>query len=213
MPRGKTPAAAQKRPAPACSAVRVIAGRWRGRKLEFPAVPGLRPSPDRVRETLFNWLHGPIVDARCLDLFAGSGALGFEALSRGAGRTVLVEREPLVVRALEASAERFGEPRPQIVRADAFSYLNAPAQPFDLVFLDPPFAAGWLPELCTLLEVRGWLAPRAFVYLECAASDAVVPLPEAWETVRETRAGEVRSVLARRRDPASAASGSGADDR
>ena len=211
--RGETPAAAQKKPAPARSTVRVIAGCWRGRKLEFPAVPGLRPSPDRVRETLFNWLQRPIVDARCLDLFAGSGALGFEALSRGAGRTVLVEHEPLVVRALAATAERFGEPRPEIVQADAFTYLNGRAQPFDLVFLDPPFAAGWLPELCTLLEVRGWLAPRAYVYLECAASDAVASLPGAWETLRETRAGEVRAVLARRRDPRSAASGSGADDR
>jgi 16S rRNA (guanine966-N2)-methyltransferase len=198
---------------PARSAVRVIAGRWRGRKLEFPAVPGLRPSPDRVRETLFNWLQGRIVDARCLDLFAGSGALGFEALSRGAGRVVLVEREPLVMRALEATSLRFGEPRPELVQADAFSFLNRSPQAFDLVFLDPPFAAGWLPELCTLLEVRGWLAPRAFVYLECAASDAAVALPDAWETLRETRAGEVRAVLARRRDAASTASGSGAEDR
>jgi len=211
--RGESPAAAQKKPPPARSAVRVIAGRWRGRKLEFPALPGLRPSPDRVRETLFNWLQGPIVDARCLDLFAGSGALGFEALSRGAGRTVLVEREPLVVRALEASAARFGEPHPELVQTDAFAYLNGAAQPFDLVFLDPPFAAGWLSELCKLLEVRGWLAPRAFVYLECAASDAVVPLPDAWEMVRETRAGEVRAVLARRRGAACPAVGPGADHR
>ena len=182
------------------SAVRIIAGRWRGRKLEFPAVPGLRPSPDRVRETLFNWLQRPIVDARCLDLFAGSGALGFEALSRGAARAVLVEREPAALRAMRASAERFGDPRPELVQADAFAYLKRRPEPFDLVFLDPPFAAGWLAELCKLLEVGGWLAPRAYVYLESAASAAVVTLPDAWEAVRETRAGEVRAVLARRRD-------------
>ncbi len=193
--------------------MRIIAGRWRGRRLDFPAVPGLRPSPDRVRETLFNWLQRPIVDARCLDLFAGSGALGFEALSRGAARAVLVERDPRVLSALRATAERFGEPRPQIVAADAFGYLNGPPEPFDLVFLDPPFAAGSLPELCTLLEVRGWLAPRAFVYLESAANDAVASWPAAWEAVREMRAGEVRAVLARRGDTAVPMHGRGADDR
>jgi 16S rRNA (guanine966-N2)-methyltransferase len=183
----------------ASSSVRIVAGRWRGRRLRFPAVPGLRPSPDRVRETLFNWLQGPIVDARCLDLFAGSGALGFEALSRGAAEAVLVERDARVVAALRASAAVLGEPAPAIVAADALAYLKGPARPFDVVFLDPPFAAGWLPDLCKLLEDRGWLAPRAYVYLECAAGDAAVPLPEAWEALRETRAGEVRAVLARRR--------------
>jgi 16S rRNA (guanine966-N2)-methyltransferase len=193
--------------------VRIIAGRWRGRRLEFPAVPGLRPSPDRIRETLFNWLQGPIVDARCLDLFAGSGACGFEALSRSASEVVLVERDALVLRSLRASAERFGAPLPVIVAGDAFTFLKAPSRPFDLVFLDPPFAAGWLPELCRLLEDRGWLAPRAYVYLESAASEPDVPLPDAWETLRQTRAGDVRAVLARRRGAPAPPAAGGADDR
>jgi 16S rRNA (guanine966-N2)-methyltransferase len=211
--RGKSRAAAQKKPAAGRSLVRIIAGRWRGRRLSFPAIPGLRPSPDRVRETLFNWLQGPIVEARCLDLFAGSGVLGFEALSRGASEAVLVERDGEAVKALQASAEALGAPRPAIVAADAFAFLKGPARPFDVVFLDPPFAAGWLPELCTLLEERGWLAPRARVYLESAASEPAVPLPAAWEMLRETRAGEVRAVLARRRDALASPAGDGAESR
>ncbi len=187
--------------------MRIIAGRWRGRLLRFPTALQLRPTPDRVRETLFNWLQRPIVDARCLDLYAGSGALGFEALSRGAAEVVLVERDLVVVRALRASAEALGDPHALIVAADAGGYLQGPARPFDIVFLDPPFAAGVLPELCKLLEQRGWLAPRAHVYLENSFSDAPVPLPEGWEAVRETRAGEVRGVLVQRQGAGHPAAG------
>ena len=188
--------------------MRIIAGRWRGRQLRFPAALELRPTPDRVRETLFNWLQRPIVDARCLDLFAGSGALGFEALSRGAAEVVLVERDTAVARALRGSAELLGASAALIVAAEARAFLLGPARPFDVVFLDPPFAAGLLPDLCKLLEQRGWLAPRAYVYLENAVSDAAVPLPDGWEAVRETRAGEVRAVLVQRRDAGSPATGS-----
>ncbi|MCX7058673.1 MAG: 16S rRNA (guanine(966)-N(2))-methyltransferase RsmD [Proteobacteria bacterium] len=207
MQRGKTLAAAQKKPLVTRNSVRIIAGRWRGRLLRFPTVLELRPTPDRVRETLFNWLQRPVVDARCLDLCAGSGALGFEALSRGAAEVVLVERDVAVARALRASAALLGSPQALIVVADARGYLQGLPRPFDVVFLDPPFASGLLPELCTLLEQRGWLAPRAYVYLENAVSDAVVPLPDGWEAVRETRAGEVRGVLAQRRGTADPAAG------
>ena len=191
--------------------MRIIAGLWRGRRLRFPSAMELRPTPDRVRETLFNWLQGTIVDARCLDLFAGSGALGFEAASRGAAEAVLVERDPRVAAALRESAASFATQRLAILAADAFAYLQGPPRPFDVVFLDPPFGAGRLAELCTLLEQGAWLAPRAWIYLENAASDVLVPLPQGWEAVRETRAGEVRGVLARRRDPGTQAPGNERD--
>jgi 16S rRNA (guanine966-N2)-methyltransferase len=178
--------------------VRIIAGRFRGRRIGFLAVPGLRPTPDRVRETLFNWLQGVVPGSRCLDLFAGSGALGFEALSRGASEVVLVESDPAAVGALKKTATVLGASGLVIEAADAFQYLARLPVPFDLVFLDPPFASGRLPELCTLLENGGWLAPRALIYLESAARDPSPELPESWERLRETRAGEVRATLARR---------------
>jgi 16S rRNA (guanine966-N2)-methyltransferase len=193
------------------NSVRIIGGAWRGRRIRFPSAAELRPTPDRVRETLFNWLQGVIGDARCLDLFAGSGALGLEALSRGAREVVLVEHEPRVAAALKETIAALGDGRCQLVTADAFRYLAGAARPFDVVFLDPPFAQGWLAELCKLLENGGWLAPRAFIYLEGAARDGIPPLPDPWETVRETRAGEVHGVLARRADPATRTTGAGSE--
>ena len=187
--------------------VRIIAGRFRGRRIGFRAIPGLRPTPDRVRETLFNWLQGAVPSSRCLDLFAGSGALGFEALSRGAASVVLVESDRTAVSALETTALRLGAEGVTITAADAFQYLNKPGKPFDLVFLDPPFASGRLPELCTLLEAGGWLAPRALIYLESAARDQSPTLPSQWGVLRETRAGEVRAMLARREASADATTG------
>lgn len=180
--------------------VRIVAGQWRGRRIPFLLAPGLRPTPDRIRETLFNWLQREVVDRRCLDLYAGSGALGFEALSRGAAAAVLVERDAGVAQTLTAAAAALGATQAQIVRADAQAYLAGPVTPFDLVFLDPPFALGALTELCTLLEVRGWLTPAALIYLEQAARDVPPALPENWRLIKETRAGEVRAVLARRGD-------------
>ena len=191
--------------------MRIIGGEWRGRRIRFPSVAELRPTPDRVRETLFNWLQGVVGGARCLDLFAGSGALGLEALSRGAGEVVFVEREPRVAAALAATIAALGAVRGTVVTGDAFRYLAAEPRPFDVVFLDPPFAQGRLPELCTLLENRGWLAPRAFVYLEGAARGGIPPLPAAWQQARETRAGEVHGVLARRADPAARPDGAASE--
>jgi len=199
---GKALAAPQKKRPGLSNSVRIIGGEWRGRRIRFPSAAELRPTPDRVRETLFNWLQGVIGDARCLDLFAGSGALGLEALSRGAREVVLVERDARVAAALKETIAAFGGGRSLVVTADAFRYLAGASRPFDVVFLDPPFAQGRMAELCTLLEFGGWLAPRASIYLEGAARDGIPPLPAPWTMARETRAGEVRGVLARRADAA-----------
>lgn len=171
--------------------LRVIGGAWRGRRLRFPAGPELRPTPDRVRETLFNWLAPRIVEARCLDLFAGSGALGLEAISRGAATVVFVERDPRAARALSATLTEWQARGARVECADARRYLAGPAQPFDIVFLDPPFAAGLLAPAVGALEERGWLAPGAFVYIECAAREPLPALPGTWRAFRAGRAGEV----------------------
>jgi 16S rRNA (guanine966-N2)-methyltransferase len=182
----------------ASRSLRIVAGQWRGRRVPFRPVPGLRPTPDRVRETLFNWLQRAVVGARCLDLYAGTGALGFEALSRGAACATFIEQDPVTVRSLTEVARLLGADGARILRADAKSYLATTPEPFDLVFLDPPFALGALSGLCTLLESGGWLSPTAYIYLEQSAGDALPELPANWSLVRETRAGEVRALLARR---------------
>ncbi|QIK36916.1 16S rRNA (guanine(966)-N(2))-methyltransferase RsmD [Caldichromatium japonicum] len=180
--------------------LRLIGGRHRGRRLPFPNHPGLRPTPDRVRETLFNWLAPVIQGARCLDLFAGSGALGFEALSRGAAQVIMVENAPLVVCQLRANAARLGESNLQIDQADALRWLEREAQVFDLVFLDPPYTSGLLVPAIDWLVHRGWLAVGAYLYLEAGARDGLPPLPDCLELIRDQRAGQVRYGLARVRD-------------
>ena len=181
--------------------MRIIGGEWRGRRIHFPSIDGLRPTPDRVRETLFNWLQGRTTAARCLDLFAGSGALGLEALSRGAREVVFVERDRGAAAALRTALAAFGSTRGRIVERDAAAYLAGTAEPFDLVFLDPPFAQGGLGELCTLLETRGWLAHDALIYLELATRSGRPGLPVGWSLRRDTRAGDVQGLLAQRRAP------------
>ncbi len=176
--------------------LRIIGGRWRGRRFPVPDLPGLRPTPDRVRETLFNWLQPVIVGARCLDLFSGSGALALEALSRGAAEAVAVESNASAVAALRAAAARFGAEGLRIDHADALSYLKGTPRPFDVVFLDPPFAADLLVQAQAALG-RGWLAHPAWIYLESAPGQAGDGLPEGWETWREKRAGDVVFRLAR----------------
>ncbi|MDJ0862251.1 MAG: 16S rRNA (guanine(966)-N(2))-methyltransferase RsmD [Gammaproteobacteria bacterium] len=174
--------------------IRIIGGRWRGRRLVVPDVPGLRPTPDRVRETLFNWLAPAVHDARCLDICAGSGALGFEAASRGASSVTLVEHLPLVVSALREQAIRLDANMLEIVAADAITWLQGPPRTFDIVFLDPPFGQGLLPRYLELLSQRKWLAPRAHVYLETELDQPL--LPEGWQLTRSRRAGQVRYHLA-----------------
>jgi len=184
--------------------LRIIAGSWRGRKLRFAPVPGLRPTPNRVRETLFNWLQPVIHGARCLDLYAGSGALGIEAASRGAAAVVLVDRDPQVVRVLREQLQLLDAGQVQVLQADVGSWLSGTPEPFDIVFLDPPFRAGLLPAAIGQLEAGGWLAPEAWIYLE--AEQGLVPdLPDNWELYRSKRAGQVGYHLARRRPPVPAA--------
>jgi 16S rRNA (guanine966-N2)-methyltransferase len=178
--------------------LRIIGGAWRGRKLEFPANDAIRPTPDRVRETVFNWLQNDIVGARCLDLFAGSGALGFEALSRGASAVTFVERDVGIGRYLRATAERLGTTQADVQLADASQWLGGAPRPFDVVFLDPPFAAGLLTNVCEQLEQHGWLASPALIYMECAAGDGAPVLPAGWELIKSKTAGQVGYHLARR---------------
>ena len=177
--------------------LRIIAGAWRGRKLVFAPVTGLRPTPDRVRETLFNWLGLSVHGARCLDLFAGSGALGLEAASRGAAAVVLVDSDPLVARTLQEQVGVLDARQVRIVRAACERYRQGTAEPFDLVFLDPPYRQGALPGCMELLEQRGWLATDAWIYLE-AERGLVPPFPANWEPYRSKTTEQVGYHLVRR---------------
>lgn len=176
--------------------VRIIGGSLRNSRLLVPAMDGLRPTPERVRETLFNWLTPVLSGARGLDLCAGTGALGIEALSRGAASVRLIERDPRVAQALRANLERLHATGGTVVVGTAQDMLRGPAQPFDLVFLDPPFALDLWHELAQLLDVGGWLAPSALVYVE--SPDGLPPaLPPSWQVHRQGRAGAVRFGLYR----------------
>ena len=175
--------------------VRIIGGRWRSRKLRFPDAPGLRPTPGRVRETLFNWLRNDLDGARCLDLYAGSGALGFEAASRGAGRVVMVESAPAVAAALLHNRDLLTAAAVEVVRADAARYLAGPVERFDLVFLDPPFQRNCLVPACRALDEGAWLAPSAQVYLEAEPDALLAGLPPSWHLHRSGKAGDVAYFL------------------
>jgi len=180
------------------NSVRIIGGGWRGRRVNFPDIPGLRPTPDRVRETLFNWLQHAIVGSRCLDLFAGSGALGLEALSRGAKELVFVEQAVAAARALQEQLVRFGgEARGQVVEMGATRYLRAPAQAFDIVFLDPPFGREALAEYVPMLDAGNWLKIGGLVYLENEKAAGAPALPTHWELLKSKAAGDVGYHLAR----------------
>ncbi|HHJ39419.1 MAG: 16S rRNA (guanine(966)-N(2))-methyltransferase RsmD [Methylothermaceae bacteria B42] len=172
--------------------VRIIAGQWRGRKLHFPALPGLRPTPARVRETLFNWLREDLIDARCLDLFAGSGALGFEAASRGARVVVQVEAHPKVIRSLERNRRSLEASQIETVGADAIRFLKqAPSEPFDVVFLDPPFEKKLIEPCATALEQWQWLSNHAFIYIEAESQLKELPVPGNWRLWKSKTTGDV----------------------
>ena len=176
--------------------LRIIGGRWRSVPITFPPVDAVRPSPDRVRETLFNWLQTVIVEARCLDLFAGSGALGLEALSRGASLVEFVDSEPRIGRHLEATLEKLRAEGGQVHVADALRFLEGPRREFDIVFLDPPYASDLLQTVCDRLAT-GWLASDAYIYLECPADRSLPVLPAHWTIHRSKRAGQVGYHLLR----------------
>jgi 16S rRNA (guanine966-N2)-methyltransferase len=176
--------------------LRIIGGAWRGRRLRFPDVADIRPTPDRVRETLFNWLGMRVVDARCLDLFAGSGALGLEALSRGAAEVIFVEKDATAARELQARLAEWSSNRGRIEHADALRYLQRSSatelpQPFEIVFLDPPFSSDLLVAASGLLESRGWLRPGALIYVETAAGHVPSGLPGSWVPSKAKQAGAV----------------------
>src|SRR5271156_6715577 len=180
------------------NSVRIIGGGWRGRRVNFPDLPGLRPTPDRVRETLFNWLQPAVAGARCLDLFAGSGALGLEALSRGAKQLVFVEQAVAASRSLQEQLVRLGGGgRGQVVEMGAARYLRSAAEPFDIAFLDPPFGQGALAEYVPLLAEGLWLKPGALVYLENQKAEGVPALPAHWELLKSKSAGGGGYHLAR----------------
>jgi 16S rRNA (guanine966-N2)-methyltransferase len=208
-----------KRAAGEARTLRIIGGMWRGRKLRFPPSPEIRPTPDRVRETVFNWLGPRMPGAKCLDLFAGSGALGLESLSRGAAHVTFVERDGAAARELRARLAEWGASGAEVEHGDALRFLSDTARnrdargvgvagdagvvaggdgrieaargAFDIVFLDPPFASDLLTLAAERLESGGWLAPGALIYVECAARGGLPPLPPTWTTTKAKRAGEV----------------------
>lgn len=175
--------------------LRIVAGNWRSRVLQIADVPGLRPTSERIRETLFNWLLPSIEGARCLDLFAGTGALGLEALSRGAGHAVFVDNAPKAVSALKQNVESLGATNAEIQSMDAFDYVRGASEPFDILFVDPPFADERLSEVCSLVAENGLLAPGATVYLEQDRASAEPDLPDGWEIIKNKTAGNVRYLL------------------
>lgn len=180
--------------------LRIIGGRWRGRRLTVLRQDGLRPTSDRIRETLFNWLGARVEGARCLDGFAGSGALGFEAASRGAGEVVLIEQQAAAARALTLHSRLLGATQVSVQAADLLRWLrSAPPRPFDICFLDPPFQSGLLTATLATLRggaAQGWLAPGALVYLESDRRTAMPELPAGWTWLRQKRAGNVCYGLA-----------------
>ncbi len=177
--------------------LRIIGGRWRGRRLDVSESEGLRPTPDRVRETLFNWLQPYIAGASCLDLFAGTGALCLEALSRGAASVVMVEKAPHVAQQLHQHIERLEAAGAEVVLADAVEFLRRTPRAFDIVFLDPPFKSHLIADCAAIVETRGWIRPGGLVYVE-APSRLELALPATWERIRGKKAGQVGYHLVRK---------------
>jgi 16S rRNA (guanine966-N2)-methyltransferase len=179
--------------------LRIVAGNWRSRLLDIADVEGLRPTPERVRETLFNWLAPRLPGARCLDLFAGTGALGLEALSRGAESVDFVECSAAAARQLEENISVLDAIGARVHRQDALDFLRATCSgPYDIVFLDPPFAADLLGETCRLLAQHHLLADGGLVYLEMGRSQDDPALPDGWQVEKNKTAGTVRYMLARK---------------
>lgn len=176
--------------------IRIIAGLWRGRRLRVPDVEGLRPTPDRVRETLFNWLSPMIANSRCLDLFTGSGVLGFEALSRGAAYVEMVDQSPEIITLLKQELAKLGEANANIYCARVPDQLPKAKQPFDIVFLDPPYQANLLLPTCHYLEQHDYLADSAYIYLEAQENIKDNDLPKSWRLIRTKKAGQVHYHLA-----------------
>ena len=173
------------------SKIKIIGGNWRSRQIEVLDAQGLRPTPNRVRETLFNWLQGDIFNAHCLDLFAGSGALSFEAASRGAKSVVQIENNAQACAVLKANATKLGATQIQTWQIDALDFLTKTAQtPFEIVFLDPPFGLNLVAQSGELLTKNNFLAPYAKIYVETETT-LKLDLPENWRLLKDKKAGEV----------------------
>lgn len=181
--------------------LRIIGGDWRGRKLAFPDRPGLRPTPDRVRETLFNWLMPMIRHARCLDLFAGSGALGLEALSRGAAEVVLVDNQPQVIAGLQKNIDLLqAAERVRLQQCEALQYLQLLKDRFDLIFLDPPYYQGLLQPCIDRLHELQALSRQGYLYFEANRDETLPRLPAAWTIHRQKSAGQIACFLVKYTD-------------
>lgn len=178
--------------------VRIIGGQWRGRKLIVPNKAGLRPTPDRIRETLFNWLREYLPGSHCLDLFAGSGAIGIEAASHGAKKVVLVEQDLEIVNILQHQITTLSAENIAVIHADARDFLQKNALHFDIVFLDPPFGKNLLVPCCEQLEHGGWLNNPAYIYLEAERVLGKPNIPPTWEIIRQQSAGQIEYFLVRR---------------
>lgn len=178
--------------------IRIIGGQWRGRKLPVPDSPGLRPTTDRVRETLFNWLAPVMVDARCLDCFAGSGALGLEALSRYAASATLLEMDRAVAQQLQKNLATLKAGNANVVNTNTLAFLAQTGTPHSVVFVDPPFRKGLLEETLRLLENHGWLADEAYIYVESEVENGLPPVSNNWSLYREKVAGQVAYRLYQR---------------
>lgn len=171
--------------------IRIIGGQWRGRKLPVPDSPGLRPTTDRVRETLFNWLAPSMVDATVLDCFAGSGALGLEALSRYASRATLLEMDRNVSQQLQKNLVTLKATNGKVVNTNTLNFLAQPGEPHTVVFVDPPFRKGLLDDTLALLENNRWLADEALIYVESEVENGMPAVPANWSLHREKVAGQV----------------------
>ncbi|RUO35685.1 16S rRNA (guanine(966)-N(2))-methyltransferase RsmD [Aliidiomarina sanyensis] len=179
------------KPARGAGHIRIIGGRWRGRKLPVPDLPGLRPTTDRVKETVFNWLQFEVHDKRVLDAFAGTGSLGFEALSRGARSVTFVEKARSAAAQLTANVHTLNaQANTHVCHQDALEYLAHTSETFDLVLLDPPFEHGFLSTAIEHLKLRNLVVPDGWIYLESESSLTVVA-PENWRLHREKKMGQV----------------------
>lgn len=178
--------------------VRIIAGKHRGRKLPVLLAEGLRPTTDRVKETVFNWLMHDVLDSHCLDCFAGAGSLGFEALSRGAKSVTLVEKQANIARQLKSNIALLKAENAQVIQQDCLSYLSHSQQKFDLVFIDPPFRQGLVEHTASILEEKALLTANAKIYIECENNLTAQNLPLNWQLIKDKTAGQVSYRLYQR---------------
>lgn len=178
------------------SKLRIIGGEWRSRQLPIPDVEGLRPTTDRVRETVFNWLNFSIPGAECLDLFCGSGALGLESLSRGAKHCTFVELNRSVAQQIKHNLATLNASHADVVHSDANVFLNQPAKAYDVLFLDPPFRKGLLEKVIPRLA-EGWVKPQGYIYIERESENPLECIPENWTLEKEKVAGQLTFSLYR----------------